>query len=170
MIKIGGAFLGPTVDSVLWDDKLFSVSAVLSQAYMRCQEQCKSDKSVYSLRKQVHCARTNREWSGGHHGASSLTPSLGLIIFPGDERPLSRTVQKWCTLSQRNVSVRKDKTRLSVPFTPAFMGRKVVFLSFLISSKLFVDILYHRTCIRQSACRERNGRIAFRYLLRECAM
>ena len=120
---------------------------------------------------------------------SSLTPSLGLIIFPGDERQLSRTVQKWCTLSQRNVSVRKDKTRSSVPFTPVFMDRKVVFLSFFISSKLFCGHLIWESSALTSSCnppslrrhiidlhpaislpRERNGSIAFWYLLRECAM
>ena len=84
-----------------------------------------------------------------------ITHPLPRVISPGDESPLSRTVQKWCTLTQRNVSVRKEKTRSSVPFTPAFMDRKVVFLSFFISSKWFVDILNHRTCIRQSACREK---------------
>ena len=41
------------------------------------------------------------EWSGDDYSLSSLTPLLGLIISPGDERPPSRTIQKWCTLTRR---------------------------------------------------------------------
>ena len=50
------------------------------------------------------------EWSGDDYGLSSFTPSLGLIISPGDERPPSRTIQKWCTLTRRLCQLTKRTT------------------------------------------------------------